>query len=93
MPLYEQRETGEVCAQVIDFKACYDQEIPYDTCSITVEDPTDCWMEYENVLTGYRPARDLGAMITLQTEALTALKEENELIKTELCKYHAYPWC
>lgn len=63
----------------------------YSKDCIKREKDSNVCLEYEII--GYSDERSIGAMVTMLVEAVKALSSENELIKTELCKWGSYVWC
>lgn len=79
VPFYERRQIGENCGGVFSPIITHFCEPVYD---------------YFLVPEKGKPARNLGAMVTILTESIKALKEENDLLKKELCgKDFSYTWC
>lgn len=79
IPFYERKQIGENCNGVFSPIITYLCEPVHN---------------YFLVPEKSQPARNLGAMVTLLTESVKALKEENDLLKTELCKKDfSYAWC
>ena len=80
----------EVCEEVI-IEEC--KNINYQEPLIECHNETRTRI-VEEVTLVEQEGRDLGAMITLLTESVKALQEENDLIRNELClKDNTYSWC
>ena len=80
----------EVCEEVI-IEEC--KNINYQEPLLECHNETRTRI-VEEVTLVEQEGRDLGAMITLLTESVKALQEENDLIRKELCeKDNTYSWC
>ena len=80
----------EVCEEVI-IEEC--ENINYQKPLLECHNETRTRI-VEEVTLVEQEGRDLGAMITLLTESVKALQEENDLIRKELCeKDNTYSWC
>ncbi|MFH1972102.1 MAG: hypothetical protein ABIJ18_01350, partial [archaeon] len=64
-----------------------------EVCGDDEELGYNCWDECEQQPV-YSEGRDVGATVTMLVEGIKALKDENELLKDELCrKDNTYAWC
>lgn len=97
VPEYVRTYVGEECTEVIDQEACaiIKSSVPEacnenpeaKECQVEcTETRTVCQDKFENVLVGYKDARDLGALITMQTEAIKALEARIKALEASIIK-------